>query len=333
MIQQTNMSTVAICIPTYNQAAYLERSVRSALAQTHPCEVWVSDDASTDETAEVMARQVAAFPQIRHFRQKANLGMSGNPRWIVKQPRCEFIVKLDSDDELHPTYVEELLGSLRTHPSAGYAHAAVQQINGGNGKERLRFLARKCGFQSGEESLRASIMGYRVAANICLFRRSALQQVDYYKPDLNFADDWDLAVRLADGGWGNVYVNKVLANYRVWDTPARIRRKLAEVEGCRRVIEESLVPAYARRGWSLAPIMKARHRLALGQAACLRLNQFTAADRDELQLALRRLDDSVALRWKFRWIRTPLARLVEVPSALASMARVWGKTTFYRPGQ
>jgi len=324
------MTTVAICIPTYNQAPYLERSVRSALAQTHPCEVWVSDDASTDETAEVMARLAADFPQIKHFRQKANLGMSGNPRWIVKQPESEFIVKLDSDDELYPTYVEELVKAMLAHPSAGYAHAAVQQINGSGAKERLRFLARDSGFQDGEDSLWSSVTGYRVAANICMFRRKALQQVDYYKIDLSFADDWDLAVRLADGGWGNVYINKVLANYRVWDTPTRIRRKLAEVEGCRRVIEESLIPAFERRPWSLAPIMKARHRLALGHAVCLRLNQFSEAERDELKLALRRLDDSLALRWKFRWIRTPLARLFQMPSALEAAARAWCKSTFYR---
>ena len=104
--------SVAICIPTFNQAPYLEGAVRSALAQTHPCEVWVSDDASTDETPAVMARLLLVFPQIKHIRQKRNLGMSGNPRWIVQQPDTEYIVKLDSDDELNPNHVKKLLQAL-----------------------------------------------------------------------------------------------------------------------------------------------------------------------------------------------------------------------------
>jgi cellulose synthase/poly-beta-1,6-N-acetylglucosamine synthase-like glycosyltransferase len=325
-----SLPSAAICIPTYNQAAYLEMAVHSALAQTHPCEVWVSDDASTDETPEVMARLLEQFPQIKHFRQKNNLGMSGNPRWIVKQPLAEFIVKLDSDDKLFPTYVEKLLKVMLAHPSAGYAHAAVQEMDGNGHKQKLRLLARSAGFQSGNESLRASVTGYRVAANICMFRREALQQVDYYKSDLNFCDDWDLAVRLADAGWGNVYVNEVLASYRVWDTPVRSRRKLAEVEGCRRVMEESLIPAFKRRSWDLTPITKASQRLALGHAVCLRSKQFTEAEQNDLKHALSLLGDSAALRWKFRWIRTPFAPLFELPANIERQARAWIKKMLFK---
>jgi hypothetical protein len=326
------MSNVAICIPTYNQAAYLERAVRSALAQTHPCAVWVADDASTDQTPEVMARLLKEFPQLKHHRHQHNLGMSGNPRWVVQQPATEYIVKLDSDDELRADYVEKLMQQLQAHPMAGYAHAAAQEIDGAGRKGRFRVLARDTGFQSADDSLRASVSGYRVAANICMFRREALQAVDYYRTDLPFADDWDLAVRMADGGWGNVHVNEVLANYRVWDTPdnVRSRRKLAEVEGCRRVIEESLLPAFARRHWDPRPITAARRRQALEHAKSLGLNGFSDAQRDQLKAALSQLGDSPALRWKFRWIRTPLAPWFQLPTTIAHRAKLWCKFALYQ---
>jgi len=277
--------TIAICIPTFNQARYLENAVRSALAQTHPCEVWVSDDASTDETPAVMSRLVAEHPGILHIRQKENLGMSGNPRWVVQQPATDFILKLDSDDELYPDYVRRLLEIMTIHPLAGYAHAAVQEMGGDGRHGRLRMLGRATGFQNADESLRACVHGYRVAANVCLFRRAALKDVDYYRTDLSFADDWDLAVRLADAGWGNIYVNEVVAKYRVWDTSdhARKRRKLKEVDGTLRVIEESLIPAFARRGWSLGSIVKARRRMALRHAESLRSSLFSKPE----ELALR----------------------------------------------
>jgi glycosyltransferase involved in cell wall biosynthesis len=326
------MNSIAICIPTYNQASYLDGAVRSALAQTYPCEIWVSDDASTDETPAVMAHLLQEHPHIRHTRQKRNLGMSGNPRWIVRQPMAEYVVKLDSDDELHPDYVEKLLKILLKHPNAGYAHAAVQEITGTGQKQKLRLLARKTGFQPGEESLRTSVSGYRVAANICMFRREALKQVDYYRNDLKFADDWDLAVRLADADWGNVYVNEVLASYRVWDTSnnLRSRRKLMEIDGSCRVIEESLIPAFTRHNWSLTPIMKARRRFALRHAVCLRLPHFTEIERTELRNALCRLGDSPALRWKFRWIRTPLFPLIKLPAAFVAHAKGLCKSLLFK---
>jgi cellulose synthase/poly-beta-1,6-N-acetylglucosamine synthase-like glycosyltransferase len=323
---------VAICIPTYNQAPYLEKAMRSALAQTYPCEIWVSDDASTDETPKVLTRLKEEFPKLICYRQKQNLGMSGNPRWIVQQPTAEFIVKLDSDDELYHGYVEKLLKALLANPTAGYAHAAVQEIDGDGQKGILRLLARSTGFQSGEESLRASVTGYRVAANICIFRREALRQVDYYRNNLSFCDDWDLAIRLADAGWGNVYVNEVLASYRVWDTTGNVRsrRKLAEVEGCRRVMEDSLIPAFKRREWSLSPIIKTRRRLALGHAECLRSKLFTEDDQKDLKQALCELGDSSALRWKFRWIRSPFAPLFKFPESMIARGKAWSKMVVFK---
>jgi hypothetical protein len=326
------MTSVAICIPTYNQAPYLEKAVRSALGQTHPCEVWVSDDASTDDTPAVMARLLSEHPQIKHIRHQQNLGLPGNPRWLVQQPLTEYIVRLDSDDELHPDYVEALLNAMQAHLSAGYGHVAVQEINGDGREQQLRVLARSAAFQSAEASLRASVAGYRVAANICMFRRAALQQVNYYRIAAQYCDDWDLAVRLADAGWGNVYVNRVLASYRVWDTSdnVRSRRKLAEVEGCCRVIEDSLIPAFTRRNWRLSPITKVRRQYAVRHALCLGLKHFTEGEQNALKDALCKLGDSSALRWKFRWIRTPLAPVFQIPATVLGHAKAWCKSALYQ---
>jgi glycosyltransferase involved in cell wall biosynthesis len=327
-----NRPTVAICIPTYNQAQFLERAVNSALAQTYPVEVWVSDDASTDETQAIMKRLALEKPQIHYSRHEKNLGISGNPRWILQQSVTEYVVRLDSDDELCSAYVETLVQALQNHPSAGYGHAAVQEINEAGRNQKLRRLARMETLHDDEKSLQASVTGYRVAANICMFRREALKQVDYYCKGLNFSEDWDLAIRIADAGWGNIYINEVLAKYRVWDTAgeARSRRKLIEVEGCRRVIEESLIPAFKRRNWSLAPIARARRNIALTHSESLRSDLFNENEQHDLKQALRELGDSLRLRLKLRWIRTPLAPLVQFPETAASFAKARAKAILFR---
>lgn len=318
-INEMAPDAVAICVPTYNQAPYLAHAVRSACAQTYrdsagrAPEIWISDDASTDETSAVMAQLQAEFPQLKTFRQEHNLGMSGNPRWVVQQPRTRYIVKLDSDDILHPDYVRELVKLLQAQPRAGYGHVAVEQIDEAGAVTRVRRLQRVSGFVGADEALRAAVRGYRVAANICIFRRKALESVNFLKTDMAFCDDWDLSVRLADAGWGNVYCERILAQYRVWEDAEQVRprRKLDEVEGNIRVFNESLAPAFARRGWDDAPIGAQRRAGALQHASVLDSPLFTPAQRQKLARLLRQLGDGPRLRVRLRAMRAgygPLLR-------------------------
>jgi hypothetical protein len=107
---------------------------------------------------------------------------------------------------------------------------------------------------------------------------------------------------------------------------------LAEIEGCRRVLDESLIPAFGNRAWSLAPINKARRRLALRQAECLRSTQFTGAETQELKQALRLLGNSLPLRLKLQWIATPIAPLLQFPGAIVRFAKTQCKAALFRSG-
>lgn len=315
---------VSICIPTYNQAAYLQEAVLGAYCQKDvEVRVWLSDDASTDGTPDVVAELTQGFPTLRTFRHSTNLGMSGNPRWIVRQPQTEFIVKLDSDDRLHSEYVTKLVSLLRAHPKAGYAHCSVNQIDKVGTITRVRRLARKTGFQEAEESLRSLTTGYRVAANICLFRREALEAVNFYRDGMTFADDWDLAVRLADAGWGNVYHEDILADYRVWDDAdnVRARRKLDEIIGCSFVYKDALTPAFLKRKWGLEPITQARSCSAVGHSAVLCRSIFTVAERKQIIEALRELGGSPALERRLTMYRWGLGPLLECKSRLQLTAK------------
>lgn len=94
--------TVAVCIPTYNQAHFLEEAVSSAFAQdyTGPLEVWVSDDGSSDQTRPVLRGLRERFPDLRLILQEVNLGIAGNSSAVLRAPDAELVVRLDSDDLL-----------------------------------------------------------------------------------------------------------------------------------------------------------------------------------------------------------------------------------------
>jgi hypothetical protein len=313
--------SVAICIPTFNQAQYLLESVGSACRQTYAnVKVWVSDDASTDDTPEVMAQLCKQFPQVQYYRQPKNLGMVANNSWVMRQPTTEFIVHLDSDDVLNPNYVETLLALLKKYPEAGYAHSAVQQIDEhGNNKDILQ-LARQDQFWSAEKELRAAVSGYRMAANICIFRAKALRELNFYEGRPDFTHDYDLIVRMADAGYGNVYTNEVLACYRVWTdaTTIRPKRKSIELRGLIRVYEESLLPSFERRGWDTKVVYENRRRWALIHSAYCYRPLFNKAERSEIINLLKDLGDSPALRLRLLASSLGLAPLFEWQQSTAS---------------
>ena len=293
--------TVAVCIGTYNAAEYLEGSITSALAQTYPIiGIWVSDDASSDDTDVLMRHLCAKYPEIRYHRQEKNLGPGGNLSWVLAQPEAEYIVRLDSDDRLEPEYTAKLVAAMERHPMAGFAHCDVWEINDRGERTRHRRLTRTLEFEDGDAMLRSNASGYRVAANCILYRKEAIRAVDYYRANEGWrtCEDWDMCLRMAADGWGNVYVPETLTNYRVWDDPggARVRRKISEATTNNLIFRNTLMPAYRKRGWSVRPLEQTMQRRAAAFCDALSWPIFSTEEQAEYIRLLRELGDGPRLR-------------------------------------
>jgi glycosyltransferase involved in cell wall biosynthesis len=329
--------SVAVCIPTYNQSDHLEKTIESLLSQTlRPQEIWISDDASTDGTADYVANLpvIMADASIRLFvvRQERNLGMVANTDYVMRRPSTDFIVKLDSDDLLQPRFIELLRDGLVANPGAGFAHAAVQEIDGAGALRRARRLYRPSGYQDSARSVRGAIRGYRVAANICMFRRTALEAARFYRLDLRFGEDWDLSFRIAAAGFGNVYIGEILASYRVWDDPGgfRVARKRDELDAIRSIFDVVIIPYASRHPHLLPEVNAARRRFALRQSACLANESLDVAARSELRRLVLQLDASRATRLMvFLW-QSPAAFVFLFMADLRLRARDELKSVIYR---
>jgi len=94
-------TTLALCVPAYNAAAHLPRLFESVRRQTVPFdEVWVYDDASTDDTATVAAQFGAHV-----VRGALNQGCSAGKNALLAQVGCAWVHFHDADDALAPEFV------------------------------------------------------------------------------------------------------------------------------------------------------------------------------------------------------------------------------------
>jgi len=106
---------VTIAIPTFNRAAWLKDCINSALSQTYPnFEVIVSDNASTDETQEVL--KSFRDRRLRIVKQKENIGLLPNWNACLAQASGEYIVIVSDDDRIKPWLLERTVALARIDP-------------------------------------------------------------------------------------------------------------------------------------------------------------------------------------------------------------------------
>jgi succinoglycan biosynthesis protein ExoO len=99
---------VSIITPAYNTSKYVEKAIKSALAQVEQnIEVIVVDDASTDNTVEVV--NSFSDPRIKLLVNESNQGPSYSRNRALKEAKGEWVALLDSDDWYAPKRLERLL--------------------------------------------------------------------------------------------------------------------------------------------------------------------------------------------------------------------------------
>ncbi len=101
---------VSVIIPVYNVESYVERCVKSIIAQSYTnIEIILVDDGSTDHSGDICDRLHKDDKRIIVIHQD-NKGLAGARNTGIDKARGEYICFVDSDDYVHPDYVKYLLG-------------------------------------------------------------------------------------------------------------------------------------------------------------------------------------------------------------------------------
>jgi glycosyltransferase involved in cell wall biosynthesis len=118
------VTRLTFCVPTWNGAPFLERTLESLKAVRWPAvEILVGDDASDDGTPELARRIAAADPRgriaVHAFRDR--LGLAGNWNRVLRLARGEMVCLFGQDDTCRPEFAERLAGRLLRHDGVGLA--------------------------------------------------------------------------------------------------------------------------------------------------------------------------------------------------------------------
>jgi len=188
------LPSLSVIVPNYNHARYLGLSLPTILNQSVPAlEVIVLDDASTDNSAEVIQRFAAQSPLVRFVQNERNLGAMANIRKGVDLARGQCIFVAPADDEVVPGLFEKSLTMLARYPQTALCCAAAEW------RETFSGLVWHMGGQmpsqpcylSPEELVRLGKKGRLcIISSTCVIRREALLESSGYIPELRWHADW-----------------------------------------------------------------------------------------------------------------------------------------------
>lgn len=121
---------LSIGLPVYNGEAYLAESIDALLGQSYEdFELIISDNASTDSTAEICQRYAKQDPRIRYIRQPRNIGLSPNHNFVFQQSRGELFKWAAADDLYGRELLERCVSALDEHPDIVLAHCFEAAID------------------------------------------------------------------------------------------------------------------------------------------------------------------------------------------------------------
>jgi glycosyltransferase involved in cell wall biosynthesis len=121
---------LTIGLPVYNGANFLAESLESLLGQTYDdLEIVISDNASTDGTADICQEYANKDSRIRYIRQPYNIGMIRNHQFVMRQATGELF-KLASHDDLYARdLLKKCIEALDAHPEVVVAHCWEARID------------------------------------------------------------------------------------------------------------------------------------------------------------------------------------------------------------
>lgn len=197
------IASVSIITPCYNHGNYLDECIKSVLSQTMPVlEHIIVDDGST-EIATLERLNRLEKEGLAVLRQE-NRGPSAARNAGIGVARGDYIVSLDADDVLCPTFVAELLSRMSGDDELMMTYCDTEMF----------------GLKRGVKKLPPWDVATCFVSNPCtataLYRKVAWEAVGGYNESMRHGfEDWDFWLSFMEKGYRVAKVEKPLFRYRI----------------------------------------------------------------------------------------------------------------------
>jgi glycosyltransferase involved in cell wall biosynthesis len=177
-------------------------------------EVLVVDDASTDKTQDVVHALISQYgtDRVRYFRLSCNAGAQVARNRGILEARGEYIMFVDSDDVPIVSGISSLLDKLQTREDVEYAYGQVILTD-----VKLGALPNSAPLGSEWDGSSGELAGYHWHTMGAVYRRSCLEKVGCWDPELTGSQDWEFQARVKAFGGKGTFLPVIVGYWRQHD--------------------------------------------------------------------------------------------------------------------
>lgn len=201
-------SLVTVIIPCFNHGVYIHRTLHAIWNQTWKnLEVIIVDDGSDEETRKIL--QVIEKTNVKVlFQENGKTSKARNTGFA--NAAGKYILTIDADDLLEPTFVEKGMEVLRQHPKIGVVSAWVNCF----GFSNYQWLPTGGGVEDFLEDINCSAFG--------LIRREIWEANGGFDESMQVGyEDWEFWLNTTKKGWVIHIIPEFLLHYRIkWGSRA-----------------------------------------------------------------------------------------------------------------
>lgn len=206
------MPDITVLVPSYNHAAFIERTLGSIFCQTmKPKLLIVIDDGSVDESVEIIERLLKDCPFEHRFIARENRGLCATLNEALSTADGEYFAYISSDDVWLPEFLESRSALLDNRPEAVLAYGHSFLID-----EHDRIFDTTANWSDYTDGRALSMLLHPIipASASVLYRRDVLEKFRWNESSI--LEDYELYLRLSNTG-DFALDDKVLSAWRIHD--------------------------------------------------------------------------------------------------------------------
>jgi cellulose synthase/poly-beta-1,6-N-acetylglucosamine synthase-like glycosyltransferase/peptidoglycan/xylan/chitin deacetylase (PgdA/CDA1 family) len=195
---------VSVIVPAYNEKECIANTLESLARSTHPIEIIIVDDGSTDGTSEISreAAEALGMTNVRVIRQE-NAGKPAALNNGVRNASCDIVVMMDGDTVFEPDTVRRLVQPF-ADPKVGAVAGNAKVGNRDTIIGAWQHIEYVMGFNLDRRMYDLLRCMPTIPGAIGAFRRDAVLEVGGMSED-TLAEDTDITIAMHRAGWNVVY--------------------------------------------------------------------------------------------------------------------------------
>ena len=201
---------VSVIVPVYNSDKFIKECLDSILNQDFEnFEVLVSDDASTDESRDIL-KKYECINNFKIFYQALNLGITKNCNFLLERAKGKYVCFFAGDDIMLPGKIGKQFSFMEGNSNYSFSHHSAEIFDSESGKKILNTNENP---KHAIKHVKSLITEMGVSAPMSIMARQSMLPSNFFNSEFNYVSDWLMQIEMAmNGDIG--YMDEILCKYR-----------------------------------------------------------------------------------------------------------------------